>query len=269
MKKKTLSLLLITPLFCALAFAYSNWQTDESSRSSELSCASYIDHGNPFKEVISPGIGSDFYLQIDNRWETITKEQLLQAKSIPDLFESPDYGVRKDFSNSRIYLMEHDRPVYPGVYVLNEVFNDEQHRFLESLEYSTNILFTGINQQLNPETGEFQADSMIRYVTIVPELQAEYERGNDELVRELRRTIETEMWSFGNAEKQPGKYRFVVTENGTIGTIVLESTSGSSWIDEKMISLIQSIRGSWIPAEDAEGNKVSQEFYLFFPIVGC
>ena len=61
----------------------------------------------------------------------------------------------------------------------------------------------------------------------------------------------------------------MITTDGTVSDVILESTSGYDSIDDKMIELIKSMPGKWNAATDSQGEKVEQELVYSFGLVGC
>ena len=68
---------------------------------------------------------------------------------------------------------------------------------------------------------------------------------------------------------KPGKVRFIVTQNGAIENVRLESTSGYTAIDKKMLELIKLAPKEWSPARNSKGDKINQELVFSFGIIGC
>ena len=68
---------------------------------------------------------------------------------------------------------------------------------------------------------------------------------------------------------RPGKVHFTITPEGKIGTVQMRETSGYPAIDAHLVELINNMPGEWIPATNAQGKKVEQEWVFFFGFEGC
>ena len=79
---------------------------------------------------------------------------------------------------------------------------------------------------------------------------------------DLFKTINTDNLSMG-------LINFNVSSTGELSNIRLVSSSGNTDMDNKIMELIESLRGSWKPGRDVNGNTVDQKLVLTFPIGGC
>ncbi len=107
-------------------------------------------------------------------------------------------------------------------------------------------------------------------MTVIPEKEAEYNGGYDELIRYFGEKSTREIAAINTGQLETAYIQFTVTEKGEISDIDLKKTSGYSQIDKLMFELIRDMP-KWNPAENSKGEKVSQnfEFALAVPGDGC
>ncbi|MBT8286458.1 MAG: energy transducer TonB, partial [Bacteroidia bacterium] len=148
-------------------------------------------------------------------------------------------------------------------------FTAEQLDFLQSLDYSTNLMIWADYREKNVTTGKMEDHHWTPYLTIVPEKQAEYESGKESLMTYLKENSKNSRASVDPDNLQPAKLYFTVTKEGAIKNVRLDRSSNYPSVDERMIELITNAPGKWKPAENSEGEKVDQELVISFGLMGC
>lgn len=266
MKKSILIFCTVFTSISLMAFGYINWN-HSTTNSKETSCnKTLIDHKDLSKTVFSEPV-IDLVYKIDSRFiARITKESLINAKSIIDIVPEEATSYRKSYQNSRISILhEHSETTEVGT---SDVLNLAQRKLLQSTNYSNNIRVTSICKKISG-TGNLIDDSLVYYITIIPEKEAAYESGQQALIDYLRENSRKETAGITKDKLQPGKVLFTVTKDGTISNVKLSSTSGYDTVDNTLVDLVRSIPGSWIPATNGQGQAVDQELVFFFGLQGC
>ena len=119
----------------------------------------------------------------------------------------------------------------------------------------------------DPLTNIIENNNMHISLTIVPEIQAEYVGGHQQLIKYLK-----EKSSGIIPEKTANKInlaiRFTINEGGEISNAKISGTSGDSKTDKLLIEVISKMP-KWKPAEDSKGIKVKQEFEFRIGNTGC
>ena len=241
MKKNILIFCTVLTTFSLMAFGFMNW---------------------------SGQANIDLIYNVDHRYgRTITKENLHKAKSIIDIF--PKKATQSVESYQVVEVV-----IHPDVKKISEigdsdVLNTAQKELLQSADYSTNFYISTNCRSKNADTGELEADSLVYWMTIVPEKEAEYTDGHDALIEYLKENSKEKTAIIKQDKLQPGKVSFTVTKEGTISNVKLTSTSGYPSVDEALIELVSKIPGKWDPAKNSKGKKVDQELVFFFGLQGC
>ena len=214
-----------------------------------------------------PGPGQ-FFHSVDSRFnKKVTKSEMDEALSLFDLFtENEVIGIETFWDVHVIQLLNGEK--------IRERSSDEnltraQMELLHSTDYSMNLCIEAFCNRTNPETGAVAKESFVYYISVIPEKQARYIPGHGAILDYLRKESGELTETAQDHLLEPGKIRFTVSAKGTINKIELESSCGYLEIDEKMLSLIASLPGEWIPAENSKGEKVEQTFVYSFGNMGC
>lgn len=267
--KKRLLMILSVLIACSIsAFAYLNWNK------------SIIDQERaPLKikenYLINTGVEKadlELFYQVRNRWSTMTKDDIKKVRSIVDIFQYDGIYNREDYSNITISVLHNDndvRDVEKSEMGQTEELNAAQLELLNSCDYSTNLRISTLSKRTTIISGEVAHDSILRYITIVPEHEAEFKGGFDAVVDYVKEGIKEKTAIITRDQLQPGKVFFTVTEKGAIADVNIVETSGFPSIDEALKKIIMDMPQQWTPATNSKGEKVSQEFVFFFGLEGC
>jgi len=267
MKKSILIFCTVLTTLSLTAYGFKNWSktgTDQEETSCNRSDIPEYDIPNPNEKQTEP----DFFYDVDSRFaSTITKDNLHNAKSIIDIIPKEATKGIKSFQNVKVAVLpEGEERIEMGD---SDVLNPAQLNLLKSSEYSTNFYIRADYKRKNPDTGEIKDEYLVYYMTIVPEKEAEFKDGHLVLIDYLKENSKEETTSVKEDQLKPGKVHFIVTKNGELANVKLESTSGYTSVDKKMIELITNMPGKWDPATNSKGEKVDQELVFSFGLIGC
>ena len=171
-----------------MAFGYLNWSNTEAIHEGP-SCIKTMVLENDLVNTHCIKSDFDLYYNIRNRWSTRTKEDLKRVNSILDFFKDDDIYKREAFKNVTISVLHNDKDVRDidrFEMGQTEDLNQAQLDLLRSCDYSTNIRVTALSIKKNTVTGEAKDDSLVHYMTIAPEKEAEYDGGFNALIEYLK-----------------------------------------------------------------------------------
>jgi len=212
----------------------------------------------------------DFFYDVDSRYlTTITKEVLNKARSIHDFLPQERSKPIVSYKSVSVTIIENNTPTDIRETGNSDVLTASQIKLLRSADYSTNLLIRSEYQKKNSITGKIEDSYSTPHITIVPEKQAVYVNGKDELIRYLKDNGRESTAIAQKGKLQPGKLYFTITKTGIISDVELLTTSGYPSIDNKMIELITKTPGKWVPAENSKGEKVAEKLVFSFGIIGC
>lgn len=224
--------------------------------------------GNDFaRAMMKEGI-PDLVYKVDSRYlHRATGEQLKNAQTILDLLLARATPNIITYESVSVTNLDEE---YEITAVGGPDFSAEQRDYLQSIDYSTNVLIrSDYLMSTGPTDFAGQADYLTYYYTIVPEREAAYREGKDELIDYLRSGSAEAVRVITQEGLRPGRVFFTVTEAGAISNVRLEATSGYDEVDEKLVNLVKNVPGAWQPARNANGEAVAQTLVFFFGLEGC
>lgn len=238
-------------------------QTQTSKNTKEVECKAAQPMNDVLYAITDIEKQVDFYYDIDVRFATsITKEKLNASKNMFEIFPAHATEGIKELYNTKVGVFTSKGEVI--IEGKNEVLTESQINLLKMATYSSDFYIHG-----NFKNDFGTEDYIVYYMTVVPDIEAEYEMGKDALLYYLKENSKEIIKEVKKEKLQPGKIRFIVDSTGHIKSAKLDATSGYDDIDTKMLELIKKSPGKWNPAKDAKGNYIEQELVYSFGIVGC
>jgi len=267
MKKK----ILVSTSFVALslvAFGFINWT--KCADHENTTCNPSETTKTTFRSIHKKA-GADkspFHYEVSTRFvNRITLHDLRNAKTISDLTpKGATYGM-SSFTDVHINILDGDKKL--SAEGSDHVLSSAQMELLKNAGYSTNFNIEAFCKHINEKTGKLEKYCFVYYITVIPEKEAEYEKGNKALIQFLKEKSQDIVKNISEDELKPGKISFVVTKSGSIEEIQLDTSSGYVSIDKKMIELMNNLPAQWIPAENESGEKVNQKLVYSFGLIGC
>ena len=123
----------------------------------------------------------------------------------------------------------------------------------------SNIIVDVNYKYKNPVTNEINIHTMHAAVTLVPEIEAEYIGGYEQLRKYLKEKCIKKISELIPKQFQQGSVRFTVNEKGEIVNAEISMSSGDKAADKLLLDAINKMP-KWKPAENSKGIKVKQQF---------
>lgn len=218
--------------------------------------------------MLKPEADFELVYKVGSRYMyTISKTDLHQAKSILDIL--PQNAAEKTGTFQKVKVTLYDDG--EGVSELGDqaTLNAAQIDLLQTTNYASSLQVSAIYQDEQTKARRRTYDSLIYYLSITPEQEAEFAEGYDALIRYLKENSKEETAIIRKDQLKPGQFSFIVTKEGTISQVELKSSCGYKSVDQALLDLIEGMPGKWKPAIDADGNKIDQELIFFFGVDGC
>lgn len=210
----------------------------------------------------------DFVYDVDSRFlKTVTKTQAANARTLYHLFSKDEIAGMSAFRDMKITVYRNEKE--QSAKSTSGDFTSSQMKLLAAAPYSTNFSVEANCTFQNPYSGKAESYNFVYYMTIVPEKEAAYSAGSQALINYLKMNSAYDIIGVAKKQLSSGKVHFVVSKNGEINQVRLESSSGYEKIDARMIELITNLPGEWTPATNAAGEKVDQELVFSFGTMGC
>lgn len=188
---------------------------------------------------------------------SIKKEQLSEVTLISDIIQ--DYPINWITSYVSIEILGTCNGKFMTAVSSNSILTSEQKHILSNVDMASDIIIDVKYTYNVPVTNVVENNTMHVLLTVVPEIQAEYIGGYQQLINYLK---EKSVHQF--SETDPKKVRqvvirFSVNEEGKITDAKIARSSGDSKTEKLLLDVINNMP-QWKPAENAQGIKVKQEF---------
>lgn len=265
MKKGNILIGIVIATIGFTVFGFINQREDIKTRNVNMHCApsNQADTGMKYwvaekAEMNLPPFIKDLpYIVRAKYARTITMEKLKKANSLSDLI--PYYPVNwiDEYISVEISSSCNDKnskAVGP-----NDVLSEEQKYIFSSIDLTADINITVRYKNINPVTDEFENHEMITYMAVVPETEAEYYGGYDQMIQYLKENSLEEIHNRNTQMLPFSRLLFTVNEQGNTENIKVVKTSGDLGVDKILIDLISNMP-KWKPAENYNGINVKQEF---------
>jgi len=141
----------------------------------------------------------------------------------------------------------------------NAIFTEEQKNILNTVDLGAVITINIRYKCKNAVTGDIEISKMHYSATAVPEIEAEYTGGLEEMKQYLKENAIEKISEERSKQMPLTLLRFTVNEAGEIANAKIAVTSGDVKIDNLLLEAINKMP-KWKPAENSKGVKVKQEF---------
>ena len=211
-----------------------------------------------------------FFYDVDSRFmSTVTKAKLHSATSILDLLPKAQTDPVESYESVQVIILDDYHQTDLRATGTDEVLTAAQLQLLQTVDYSANILIRADFKEKNKITGLLSHNYFTPHITIVPEKEANYILGKAALINYLKVNSKEKIALVEPGNLKGGKLYFTVTKDGNIANVELAATSGYPTIDNTMLNLMNTVPGMWLPAENANGEKVAQKLVFSFGTIGC
>ena len=193
----------------------------------------------------------DLNFRIHGAYERSVKmEKLKEAKSLIDIREGyPTSWVTNYLS---VELLTTGNGKEMKALGTNEILTKEQKNILNMADIGTSININVKYFTKNAVTAKTEIRTMNFSVMVVPEIEAEYRGGYDQMTKYFKENAINKISENNSKELPKGRLRFTVNEEGyIINAHVLESSKDSE-IDKLLIDVINRMP-KWNPAENSKG----------------
>jgi hypothetical protein len=199
---------------------------------------------------------------------SVTKEKLMEAKLLRDII--PNYPVNwiTDYVSVEITATSSGKSM--NALNSNEALSAQQKYLLSTVDLGTGFTIKVKYKSKNAVTNDIVNDEMNVAMMIVPETEAEYAGGDQQLKKYLKESVVDKISESSRMHLQDKTAIavFTINEQGEISNTKISETSGDAKTDRLIINAINKMSG-WKPAENSSGTKVKQEFMFIVGNSGC
>lgn len=267
--KKSITLFSVGVLSIGLmAFGFNNWNSTTSEKATDVSNGVKVESNYYLKSSGRYADVKEFFYDMGTRFRPIKKSITQNALSIEDIVDQSDIDLVEKYKSISVIVIKNDVQTAEQEIGFSDQLTQGQMKLLRSMDYSSNFLIRADFVAKDKKT-PLHAQYFSPHLTVVPEKQAEYKQGKKALLNYLSFQNQKNTSFIDEHKLQPAKLYFTVTKSGAIKNVTLDRSCNFTHIDIALIELITNSTGNWIPAENAQGEKVDQELVLFFGMQGC
>jgi TonB family protein len=190
---------------------------------------------------------------------SVKKEKLQSAQSMADISAGYPSAWITDYVSAEILATTDGKTQKASS--ANDKLSEEQKNILQSVEPGTDIVINVTYKYKNPVTDNADIQKMHFALTVVPETEAEYMGGRQQLLQYVKEMAISKIPESDSKQMQPAVVRFTVNETGEIINARVVKPSGNNQIDKLLLHTITNMP-KWKPAQQANGVNVKQEFEL-------
>lgn len=263
-----LSTALIILSLLVLGFTNANTKAIDASvplQNNDLGFENQITEG-PIDKVI-PAL----YYGIDTRFAGVKKSDVEKATTLYDFLNDGEKQQIVQVNSVDIIIIKNNQHSNIREYGTSDQLTDAQLKLIRSMGYFNHFKIKTEFKERNVETGKLQEGYFGPHITVVPDKQATYSGGKDALIKYLKDYSRNDMNIIEDNIIGAIKLSFKITKEGTVSEVKHDAmTTGYPSIDEKFMTLIKNLPGTWTPAENSKGEKIEQELvFTFGPADGC
>jgi len=196
----------------------------------------------------------------------VSKEKLMSPKTMSDIRPGYPSSMIEEYTSTEIAVITHGQT--SKAIGVNETLSAEQQSLLQTADVGSNIEVNVGYIHQNPVTLIPDIRQMHFVITVVPEVEAAYPGGREELNSYLKKNAIDKIPASFSKEMKMALIHFTVTEEGKVSNASVIESSKDPEIDKILLKAIRKMP-TWKPAVNAEGKNVEQEFEFIVGNEGC
>lgn len=187
----------------------------------------------------------------------VKKEEATNAKLLRDLIFGYPVNWITNYVSVELTAPKGDKLI--RTLSTNEKLTPEQKDLLKSIDIGSNIAIHVKYTYNHPLTHAIENYEINTSVTVVPDKEAEYHGGYENLKKYLYENCISKVSATISQRYQRGTVVFTLNENGEPTGTRIAKSSGDVKMDKLLLDAINKMP-KWSPAENANGEKVNQDF---------
>ena len=213
------------------------------------------------------GIAQEIRYEVRGKYTRgVSKEKLQSPKTMSDIRPGYPSSMIEGYTSTEISVITDGRvSKATGV---NETLSTEQQSLLHTADVGSDIEVNIGYIHQNPVTLIPDVRRMHFVITVIPEIEAEFPGGQQELNLYLKENAIDKIPESFSSEMRLVLIHFTVSEEGKITNARISESSKYPDIDKLLLKAIRKMP-DWKHAVNAEGQKVEQEFEFIVSNGGC
>lgn len=270
MKKNILIIAFLAVSLGVTAFSFKKWNTIKKTEEITPENAAVVtlpSFNTTFGNKLPTNLQDKLVYRITPRsGREVFRSKLLNATSLSDII--PYYPENWIEAYNKVEVSAHQNGEKKVAKGLSSELNKEQIEIIQSADFGDDISIVVEYSKKNAVSNKIEDYRIDVTYTVMPERNAEYPGGLEELQNYLKANSKEEVKNKAFDQLQKFSTQFTVTSSGKIDNIELLQTSGYSDTDKLLIALLKEMP-AWQPAQCDNGKPIAQEFVFTFSGPGC
>jgi TonB family protein len=205
--------------------------------------------------------------QVQGTYErSVKKVNLEKAESLSDIIIGYPSSWITDYISAEITTTSNDK--VGKALSANDRLTLEQKNLLSTADLGTDVNIEVTYRYSNSAIDQTDILQMNYSATVVPQIEAEYVGGNEQLKMYLKENTIDKISEADAKKINPAVVTFIINEAGEVANAQVSTGSGDEKIDKLLLKTIQKMP-KWKPAENSDGLKVKQDFKFSVGMSGC
>ena len=196
----------------------------------------------------------------------IKKDKLVNVKTIGDIIPQYPYNWIHSYVSVEFSMTCAGKLI--KVVGTNDKLNTDLQKMLPLVDLGSEIVINVYYKTKNPVTNILEDSKMNFVATLIPDVEAEFLGGKDELIKLIKQDIAYRIPESTLKKLKTTSIKFTINENGDVTNAIISRTSSDLKIDKLLLDVINKIP-KWKPAQNINGTKVRQDFRFGLGVPGC
>lgn len=216
---------------------------------------------------IGYGVSQDLQYEVRGKHTRgVSKEKLDDAKTMIDIRPGYPSSMIDAYTSTEISVATNGKILKATGF--NDTLSADQQTILQMADIGSDITVEVGYVHQNPVTLLPDIREMHFVLSVVPEIEATYPGGYQELRSYLKKNAIDKIPDGFSKQNKVAVVRFTVNETGGISNVQVSQSSTDPEIDRLLLKAINRMP-NWTPAKNAQGVKVQQEFEFSVGNAGC
>ncbi|MDZ4708820.1 MAG: energy transducer TonB [Saprospiraceae bacterium] len=216
--------------------------------------------------MISTGFAQELRFEVRPTYSRpVNKYKLNEATTLVDI--NPGYPTAwvTDYVSTELTVTSNGKVIKATG--INATLSTDQKNILVLADLGTDIVVDVNYQSKNSITGLKKPDQMHFSMSLIPEIEAEYQGGTQLMTQYLKENAIGKISELDAKKFEGTVIKFTVNEEGEIANARISAASEDEHIDLLLLDAISNMP-KWRPAANSNGTKVKQDFVFSVGLPG-
>jgi len=220
-------------------------------------------------QVVNYAEPIEFYFGLGSRFTPISKEEIVRYTEVKNFLGEEEFKRQTQVEATALIVIQNEKQTdirYSGD---SELLSKEQLSALRNATYGSNFCLKTFFVPRSDEQKDRGYHIYNPHFTISPHKRAEFALGDQAIFDYLRAAIKEDLTDYSENDLSPAMLYFTISEYGALESYRLEGSCGAEILDQKIMDALIALPNKWSPAENENGERLTQELVLSYGLMGC